>query len=214
MASSRALDGQVWVSRASAALEALLARASSAAGLSPRALKAGLGSVLACVALHRLLTARRIAPSVGASTAALPPHHAAAPPPAGPAARPRLGRVSVATPAVLFDCPSEAFPGAAVLLPQAAAALRRLATCAGEVFLITQLPAGADAAVAQASAAALEAAGLLGSGSGQVPPHRALVCTTRAGRVALVRQVRTKRAGPGLVLTRVPSAGSGAARGW
>jgi hypothetical protein len=61
-----------------------------------------------------------------------------------------------------------------------------------DVFLITQVAPGDGAVRAEAVAReSLMAAGVVGSGVGAVPPHRALFCTTRVGRIALARQVRT-----------------------
>ena len=183
------------------AADAAAASAAAAAGCSPRALKACVGTALALVAVHHLLTSRRGAaeaapvgvPDDGPALAA-PQATRAAPPAAAAAARPPA-RVCVATPGVIFAGPADALVEGQALAPaeDAARAVAALAAVT-DVYLITQVAPGDGAARAEAAAReSLLAAGVLGSGAGAVPPHRALFCTTQVGRIALVRQVRTLR---------------------
>jgi hypothetical protein len=206
---ARAAPMWLWraVAALSAAADSAAARAAAAAGCSPRALKAGLGTALAIVALHRLLALRREASRATgdavASGAAPPgsqsrlpaPAPSRAPPSAPPAAPsgapPALSRVSLATAGILFSGPPGVLPeGLPTLAARAASALAVLAAVT-DVYLITQLAPGDGAAAAEAAAReVLAAAGVLGSGPGAVPAHRALFCTTHVGRIALARQAR------------------------
>ena len=189
------------------AADAAAARAAAAAGCSPRALKACVGTALAVAAVHRLLASRRGAATVapvgaqGDAPTTAPPPTARVAPPAPPAAvRPpeasasTPSRVCVATPGVIFAGPADTLvEGAQSLAEHAARAVAALAAVA-DVYLITQVEPGDGAARAEAAARqSLTAAGVVGSGIGAVPPHRALFCTTHVGRIALARQVRTRR---------------------
>ena len=183
------------------AADAAAASAAAAAGCSPRALKACVGTALALVAVHHLLTSRRGAaeaapvgvPDDGPALAA-PQATRAAPPAAAAAARPPA-RVCVATPGVIFAGPADVLvEGQALALAEDAARALAALAAVTDVYLITQVAPGDGAARAEAAAReSLLAAGVLGSGAGAVPPHRALFCTTQVGRIALVRQVRALR---------------------
>jgi len=81
--------------------------------------------------------------------------------------------------------PAELSADGAALLPAAAELLAELARAA-DVYLITQV---ADDVGQAAVTGALEAAGLLGGGPGQVPPQRSLFCSTLDGKTAVVRQL-------------------------
>ena len=182
------------------AADAAAASAAAAAGCSPRALKACVGTALALVAVHHLLTSRRGAAEVapvgapGDGPALAAPQGARAAPPAAAAAARPPARVCVATPGVVFAGPADVLAeGAPAIAEHAARAVAALAALT-DVYLITQVAPGEGAARAEAAAReSLVAAGVVGSGSGAVPPHRALFCTTHVGRIALVRQVRTLR---------------------
>jgi hypothetical protein len=180
------------------AADAAAARAAAAAGCSPRALKACVGTALAVVAVHQLLASRRgvAAAPVGAQRDGLAQAALAtrAAPQASPASARPPARVCVATPGVIFAGPADALlEGAPSLAEHAAHAVATLAAVA-DVFLITQVAPGDGAVRAEAVAReSLMAAGVVGSGVGAVPPHRALFCTTRVGRIALARQVRPCR---------------------
>ena len=181
------------------AADAAAASAAAAAGCSPRALKACVGTALALVAVHHLLTSRRGAaeaapvgaPDNGPALAA--PQATRAVPPATAAAARLPARVCVATPGVIFAGPADALAeGQALALAEHAASAIATLAAVTDVYLITQVAPGDGAVRAEAAAReSLLAAGVVGSGAGAVPPHRALFCTTQVGRIALVRQVRT-----------------------
>ena len=205
----------LWLWRAAAALlaaaDSAAVRAAAAAGCTPHALKAGLGTALAVVALHRLLAGRRATPRLGGAALHSADALSQAPPgalsrPAGvdaargaalpsaatqPATATAASRITLATAGVLFvGSPEALLECPPPLVAPAVAALAALASVA-DVYLITQLAPGNGAAAAEAAAReALTAAGLLGTQAGAVPPHKALFCTTHVGRIALVRQVR------------------------
>ena len=179
----------------SAAADAAAARAAAVAGCSPRALKACVGTALAVVAVHQLLASRRAAAATveaqydGAAPTAPTGTRAAPQAPLSAARSP--ARVCVATPGVIFAGPADVLAeGAQTVAQHAAVAVAALAAVA-DVYLITQVAPGEGAVRAEAAAReSLAAAGIVGSGSGAVPPHRALFCTTLVGRIALARQAR------------------------
>ena len=179
------------------AADAAAASAAAAAGCSPRALKACVGTALALVAVHHLLTSRRGAAEaapVGAPddgpVPAAPQATRAVPAATAAAARPPA-RVCVATPSVIFAGPADALAeGQALAVAEHAARAIAALAAVTDVYLITQVAPGDGAVRAEAAAReSLLAAGVVGSGAGAVPPHRALFCTTQVGRIALVRQV-------------------------
>lgn len=109
--------------------------------------------------------------------------------PLGRSVRARLGgvrRVTLSVPGVLLEewTPAQLQDGAS-LRPEAGELLTELAAVA-EVFLLAHVSDDVGQAVVTG---ALEAAGLLGRGPGQVPPHRLLFCSTLTGKVSLVRQL-------------------------
>jgi hypothetical protein len=73
----------------------------------------------------------------------------------------------------------------ATLRPAAVEVLREVAGCA-DTYVITQVQDDVGQAV---MLGALEAAGLVGPGPGQVLPHHVLFCSTLDGKVSVVRQI-------------------------
>jgi len=180
--------------------ELLLASATQA----PPAVRLCLGTALVALTLHVLVLRRgggggarvdRVEGGRAAEGSAPPPQ-----PPQSNAAHPPR-RLSLSTPGLLFNSAAAGVavaPGAPPeLAPGGKAALRALLAPGQQrdLFLITLLQPVAgvtEAQQAEALTAALVAEGLLGSGAGQLPPHRSLVCSTHVGRVALVRQLATE----------------------
>lgn len=71
------------------------------------------------------------------------------------------------------------------LRPAAVDVLREVAACA-DTYIITQVQDDVGQAVMLGS---LEAAGLVGTLPGQLPPHHVLFCSTLDGKVSVVRQI-------------------------
>ena len=103
-----------------------------------------------------------------------------------------VSRLTLSVPGLLLEEWEPAELGESARVRAGAAdALRHAARCA-EVFLLAQV----DDEVGEATVSgALEHAGLVGRGAGQVPRHRLLFCSTLDGKVAIVRQLE-----PGLHL--------------
>lgn len=182
-------------------VEALCNKLAPVLGARPKEVKLGLGVALGLIALHRLLSAPP-KPSDGEAVARAASGGGAAAGHAGvsgQATEPAeasttssadrlkgVGRVTLATQGVLFSGGSREVPQAtAAIAADAADALKQIAKSA-EVYLITQV--GSDDAE-KAVMAALQAAGVVGSGCGCVPAHKVLFCSTDIGRIALVRQI-------------------------
>jgi hypothetical protein len=99
---------------------------------------------------------------------------------------PGVRRITLSAPGVLlqqWECSD--LRDAAEARPGAVAILQELARAA-EVFLVAHVPDDVGAALV---AGALEAAGALGTGPGQVAPQRLLLCGTLDGKVSIVRQL-------------------------
>jgi len=152
--------------------DAAMTRCAAAAGTSAPALRAGFGSVLLALALHRALRRPRTL------TAAAAPVSVDAAVCSGGVLR--ASRLSLSTVGTLLASDS------LTLLPGAGESLLALDAQARELYLVTQLPPfGSDAQTLAAQAAVLCLLGQVGF----LRPHRALFCTTQAGRLALVRQL-------------------------
>ncbi|KXZ43707.1 hypothetical protein GPECTOR_82g241 [Gonium pectorale] len=132
-------------------------------------------------------------------------------------------RVTLSLPGVLLleSSPSQ-LQESATVRPDAGELLRELAMLT-DVYLIAHVADDVGEALATG---ALEAAGLLGSGPGQVRPHHVLCCSTLEGKVPIVRQLEPdlhidghaasvdelKRFLPRLLLVR-PGGGAGGGAG-
>eukprot|EP00891_Asterochloris_glomerata_P008525 jgi/Astpho2/8525/fgenesh1_pg.00125_%23_30_t len=94
--------------------------------------------------------------------------------------------ITVSVPGVLFEesTPSQLQEGA-TLRSQAAAVVKEMAQVA-QVYLIAHVVDDVGEATVRG---ALESAGLLGGGPGQIRPHRALFCSTLEGKNSMVRQL-------------------------
>ncbi|KIZ05701.1 hypothetical protein MNEG_2263 [Monoraphidium neglectum] len=116
-------------------------------------------------------------------------HPAAARSPLAAAVRAHLAgvkRVTLSAPGVLLEqWEASELSEAASARAEAAAVLREIARAA-DVYLIAHVPDDLAAAIL---AGALEAAGVVGHGPGQVPPQRLLLCGTADGKVSVVRQL-------------------------
>lgn len=86
---------------------------------------------------------------------------------------------------VVAQAAAEELSEEATLVPGAVEALKRCAENA-ELYLLTQVDDDVGEVVVRG---ALEHAGLVGQGKGQVPPHRLLFCGTLDGKASLVRQL-------------------------
>ncbi len=97
-----------------------------------------------------------------------------------------IKRVTVSVPGIIFE---EALPSqlqeAATVRPEAVEVLQEMSRIS-DVYLIAQVDDDVGQAVVTG---ALESAGLLGSGPGQVKAHHVLCCSTLEGKVPIVRQL-------------------------
>lgn len=95
-------------------------------------------------------------------------------------------RLTVSVPGIIFE---EALPSqlqeAATVRPEAVEVLQEMSRVS-DVYLIAQVEDDVGQAVVTG---ALESAGLLGSGPGQIKPHHVLCCSTVEGKVPIVRQL-------------------------
>ncbi|KAL4442723.1 hypothetical protein ABPG77_006717 [Micractinium sp. CCAP 211/92] len=129
------------------------------------------------------------AAAAAAAAAPKPPGAAAAVSPAAAVARRLAGVrcITLSLPGVLLEESSPAeLEESASLHAGAADVLREVASQVPGVYLMCHISDDIGEAVVRG---ALEHAGLLGSGRGQVPPHRVLFCGTLDGKVSLVRQL-------------------------
>ncbi|KAG2430180.1 hypothetical protein HXX76_010279 [Chlamydomonas incerta] len=95
-------------------------------------------------------------------------------------------RVTLSLPGVLLAESSPAqLQESASVRPEALEAVREMARVS-DVYLVAHVEDDVGEAVV---AGALEAAGLLGGGPGQVAPHHVLCCSTLDGKVPIVRQL-------------------------
>jgi hypothetical protein len=163
------------------------AGASSSGAGGAAAAAAGAAAPRAAAAAAAAPPAKRAPPAPAPGAPPAPPAPPPPPPaPPRPAALGGVRRVTVSVPGVLlqqWECSD--LRDAANARPGAAAIVRELARAA-EVFLLAHVPDDVGAALV---AGALEAAGVLGGGPGQVPPQRLLLCGTLDGKVSVVRQL-------------------------
>lgn len=145
---------------------------------------AGSGGRLGAAAPGSSTTASSKAGSAGSRQQEL-----AAATPLGRAVRSKLGGMRKVTISALGSLTEEwastDLQEGATLRPAAADILREIAGCA-DTYVITQVQDDVGQAV---MLGALEAAGLVGAGPGQILPHHVLFCSTLDGKVSVVRQI-------------------------
>lgn len=94
--------------------------------------------------------------------------------------------VTLSVPGILLEQwePSE-LEEEATVRPDAAEIVKEMASCMN-TYLMSQVSSDVGEAVVRG---ALEAAGVIGKGPRQVPPHQLILCDTLKGKVAIVRQI-------------------------
>jgi hypothetical protein len=90
--------------------------------------------------------------------------------------------MSISVPGVLLEeRDAAALSESATLLPRLGAAMRQVLAATPHVYLLAHVE---DDVGQAAVTGALEAAGLLGTQPGRIPPHRLLFCSTMEGKVS------------------------------
>ena len=97
--------------------------------------------------------------------------------------------LSICCNALFLESDSEVLTNGITLLSDTVKVLRE-ASNISKVYLIFQ-DSSRDGMLGVILNSALEAEGLLGSGAGQVPKHRLVLCSSQVGKIAIVRQLET-----------------------